>query len=388
MKSFFTRRSSFLLILGCIVVFGAVFAYLFTGGKSGTQPTASAEISTATATSATPVIPNPAHTQPLKSCTLKQNFQMGVSFPQWSPAGYGASDAKWLTELPQMRQQTAACWVGMPILFNQASLSSTTITTGISTPSTTSFAYGVRYAQSLGLHVFMTPLIDVNGPQSWSGSIAFTTYDQEQQWFTNYWQAIKPYVTVAAQLGVEQFAIGTEFEWLQQNAPATLWNGLIANIRSIYHGTLTYDMNWTSLQDKPPTWMHNTALKFIGVSAYLPIVNTQERVDPTQMFDLWKSTVKLSLDNFSKALGEPILVSEIGYRNSADALYHSWETTSTALADPVEQAGACDAALANIIPDPNILGVFFWGWDDTGLFSLKGLQAASVVHTHYSSLQA
>jgi len=45
-------------------------------------------------------------------------------------------------------------------------------------------------------------------------------------------------------------------------------------------------------------------------------------------------------------------------------------------------------ALANIIPDPNILGVFFWGWDDTGSFSLKGLQAASVVHTHYSSLQA
>ena len=106
------------------------------------------------------------------------------------------------------------------------------------------------------------------------------------------------------------------------------------------------------------------------------------------MFDLWKGTVKLSLDNFAKALGEPILVSEIGYRNSADALYHSWETTSTTLADPVEQAGACDAALANITPDPNILGVFFWGWDDTGSFSLKGLQAASIIRTHYSSLQA
>ncbi len=385
MKSFFTRRSSFLLVLGCIVLFGALFTYLFTGSKSGTQPNASAEISTAMATS---VVPNQAHTQPLKPCSLKQNFQMGVSFPQWSPAGYGASDAKWLTELPQMRQQTAACWVGMPILFNQASLSSTVVTTGISTPSTTSFAYGVRYAQSLGLHVFMTPLIDVDGPQSWSGSIAFSTYDQEQQWFTSYWQAIKPYVTVAAQLGVEQLAIGTEYEWLQQNAPDTLWNGLIANIRSIYHGTLTYDMNWTSLQYKPPTWMHNPALKFIGVSAYLPIVNTQERIDPTQMFDLWKGTVKLSLDNFAKALGEPILVSEIGYRNSADALYHSWETTSTTLADPVEQAGACDAALANITPDPNILGVFFWGWDDTGSFSLKGLQAASIIRTHYSSLQA
>lgn len=382
MKSFFTRKSGFLLVLGCTVIFGAVFAYLFTSSKGGVQVSTLKETSIA---SATPTI---THAQQIKPCTLKQNFQMGVSFPQWSPAGYGASDTKWLTELTQMQHQTAACWVGMPILFNQASLSSTTITTGISTPSTTSFAYGVGYAHSLGLHVFVTPLIDVNGPQSWSGSIFFSTYDQEQQWFMSYWQVIKPYVTIAAQLGVEQFAIGTEYEWLQRNAPATLWNGLIANIRSIYHGTLTYDMNWTSLQYQPPTWMRNPTLKFIGVSAYLPIANTQERVDPTQMFALWKITVKRSLDDFSKALGEPILISEIGYRNSADTLYHSWETTSTALADPVEQAGACDAALANAIPDPHILGTFFWGWDDTGSFSLKGLQAASVVHTHYSSLQA
>ena len=126
----------------------------------------------------------------------------------------------------------------------------------------------------------------------------------------------------------------------------------------------------------------------IGVSAYLPILNTPTRVDPKQIPDLWRQNVKLALDNFSTALGEPIFISEIGYRNSADALYHSWESTSSAPADQVEQAAACDAVLTNIASDQHILGSFFWGWDDAGAFNLKGLQAVNVIHTHYKSLQA
>lgn len=81
-------------------------------------------------------------------------------------------------------------------------------------------------------------------------------------------------------------------------------------------------------------------------------------------------------------------LAEIGYRNSADALYHSWEPTSSAPPDPVEQAAACDAALANILPDQHILGSFFWGWDDARAFNLKGLPAATVIHKYYKSLQA
>lgn len=387
MPSFFTRKSIFLLLLGCIVIFGAIFAYLFTSGNGGGRPSTNAVVSTSTTVST----PTQKLTQihPMTPCTLKQNFQMGVSFPQWQPTGYGQSDTKWLTELPQMRMQTAACWVGMPVLFNQASLSSTTVTTGISTPSVESFTYGVQYAHKMGLHVFVTPLLDVTtGPQSWSGSIAFSTYTQEQQWFESYWQAIKPYVIAANQSGVEQFAIGTEYEWLQRYAPTSLWNNLIANIHSIFHGALSYDMNWTSLQYQPTAWMHNPALKFIGVSAYLPILNAPQRIDPAQIPGLWKSTVKHSLDTFSEILGEPIFISEIGYRNSSDTLYHSWETTSSAPADPIEQAAACSAALTNIISDPHILGSFFWGWDDTGAFSLRGMQAATAIRTHYASLQA
>jgi hypothetical protein len=380
------QKNSVLLILGVIVIVSASLVFLFTAGKALLRPVA---VVTPTPKLLYTPLAELSDSRPSKPCGSKQrDFQMGIAFPQWGLTAYGENDTKWLAELPDLQTQTAACWVEMPVLLYQASLTSTTITQGPSTPSVSSFNYGVHLAHALGLHIFVTPLLQVNGAQPWAGAIQFTTYPQEQQWFESYWQAIKPYAVAAAQAGVEQLALGTEYEWLQENAPDSLWNGLIAELRSVFPGTLTYDMNWTSLQKQPPAWMRNANLKMIGVSAYLPLVDTPERVDPKQILNLWKQTVKRALDDFALALGEPIFISEIGYRNSADALYRSWEPTSSAPPDSVEQAAACDAALANIIPDPHILGSFFWGWDDVGAFSLNGLQAATVIHTHYESLQA
>jgi hypothetical protein len=386
MRSFFIQRNSFLLLLAGLVVVSASLVYLFTAGNAFIQHPA---LVTPTAKVPSTPLAELAQSHPPKPCGSKQRaFQMGVAFPQWGPTAYGESDTKWLTELPEMQAQTAACWVEIPVLFYQSSLSSTVVTQGPSTSSLSSFNYGIHLAHALGLRVFVTPLLQVNGPQPWSGAITFSTVEQEQQWFASYWQTIKPYAVAAGQAGVEQFALGTEYEWLQENAPDSLWNDLISNIRSAFPGTLTYDMNWTSLQAPPPAWMHNPALKMIGVSAYLPIIDTPERVDPQRMFGLWKQTVKTALDTFAAKLGEPLFLSEIGYRNSADALYHSWESTSTAPPDPAEQAAACDAALANILTDHNLLGSFFWGWDDAGAFNLNGLQAATVIHKYYASLRA
>jgi hypothetical protein len=134
--------------------------------------------------------------------------------------------------------------------------------------------------------------------------------------------------------------------------------------------------------------MGNADLKLIGVSAYLSLVETPTRVDPTQVAALWKANWQAVLDKFASTVGKPIILSEVGYRNSADALYHSWEWTSSAPTDPEEQAAGCDAVLANSMSDPQISGSFFWAWDDVTAFSLKGQPAATVLHNHYGSLQA
>jgi len=319
--------------------------------------------------------------------STQRDFETGVAFPQWNPTGYGKSDNKWLTELPEMRKQTAACWVEMPILFSQSSLISTIITPGATMPPVASFAYGIQFAHKQGLHVFVTPHVRVDGSQSWAGAIHFSSDIQEQDWFANYWQALKPYAVAAAQEGAEQFAIGTEEEWLQENAPAELWNGLIANMRNVFPGKLTYDMNWSSVEQQPQSWMRNPDLNMIGVSSFFPLVDTPEHVDPSQIPSLWATRAKGPLDALAIKLGKPVILSGIGYRNSSDALYQPWVPTSSFPVDPEEQAAACGAVLTNILSDQHILGSFFWGWDDVEALSLRGTRAPQVIQRYYQSFQ-
>jgi hypothetical protein len=222
----------------------------------------------------------------------------------------------------------------------------------------------------------------------WAGSIQFTSQEQEQAWFDSYWNTYKPYVEAAAKAGADQMAIATECSWLQQHASATLWNQLIDRIRGVFAGALTYDMNWYPVNQAIPDWFNNQNISMIGVSSYIPLTDVSTRIDPKDMLELWKDKIKSILDTISTRVGKPVLISEIGYRNSSNALYHSWEQDSTSPLDPTEQAGAYEAALANAIPDQRIAGIFFWGWQDVGKFTLKGQSMTNaVLHKWYTSVQ-
>lgn len=378
-----------LLVVGIIVVMGASLVYVFTIGNTSTQHTVAKPTAMLEPTATLGTRPTETTELVAKPCSSKQrDFQMGIAFPDWGTTAYGESDVKWLTQLQTMQTTTAACWVEMPVLLHQSSLTSTAVVQGDPTTLLPSFNYGVKFAKALGLHVFVAIQLQSAGSQPWSGAINFSTYTQEQQWFESYWQTVKPYAEAAEQDGVEEFALGTEYALLEQNAPASLWNGLIDELSQVYHGMLTYDMNWGSLHTPPPSWMRNTHLKMIGISSYSPLVNTPVRVDPKQIRVLWAQTVQRDLDNFSITLGRPIFLSEIGFANSQFALYHPWDSSSTAPQDQQEQAAACDAALKNIIPDKHILGTFFWGWDNTGDFNLNSVQAATIIQRDYKSIQA
>jgi hypothetical protein len=320
----------------------------------------------------------------------RPDFQTGMAFPQWASDGYGVTNKTWQNGLQDIRSQVGAKWIQMPILFSQASLSSTRVIADYNTPSLTSFEDGIRRAHALGYHVFVTPLIHVQGAQNWAGSIYFDTYDQEQLWFNSYWRVLQPYVKVAERTRVEQLAIGTEEQWLQENAPGNLWDDLIERVHTTFSGPLTYDTNWTTLNrnPEPQPWMRNPSLTSIGVSAYFSLTDTPERIEPSQITYLWKLKVKKVLDAYATRLGKPVLISEIGYRNSADALYRVYLPTSTARADPEVQAAACDAVLANVATDPNISGVFFWAWDDVEGLSLRGLPAVSVIHSYFAAFSS
>ncbi len=373
----------FLTLAALLFVLWQFFSYI-EGNLSNSSPPVHAHYV------GTEVAENKAIPTPRKQSNIhykRPNFEAGIVFPEWSSDGYGAN---WQQQLPAIQNQTGARWMEMTLFFSQATPSSTQVGTNQSTPTLQIFSDGIRAAHALGYHVFVVPLMGVDSPAGqWAGTIQFSTYQEQAQWFDSYWQALQPYVTAAAQAGADQLAIGTELVLLQQDAPAALWNTLIARIHAVFPGPLTYDMNWTSLDLPLASWLYNPQLAMLGVSEYIPLVSNRIRVDPAEMPGLWKTIVGTALDKVAVQLKKPVIISEIGYRNSADTLYNSWLPYSTVSPpDPVEQAAACDAALTNVIPDEHIGGIFFWAWDNVQGFKLSGQPAAQVLKKWYTSSQS
>jgi hypothetical protein len=327
----------------------------------------------------------------------RPTFQTGIIFPQWGTNAYDSTDKNWQVGLNDIENQTSAQWIEIPVNLYQSSVTSTQVTVSDITPTPEAVAAGIRSAQSKNYHVFIVPLLSAGGTLTWSGSIQFSTTQQMQEWFDSYWQAIQPYVKAAEQAGADELAIGTELEKLQL-APASLWNQLIERVHQIFPGKLTYDMNWSSLylyQNNNnnltlPAWMHNSSLSAVGVSVYIPLTDTPHRLDPAILPGLWQEKIGKLLDLLSTQLTKQVLISEIGYRDSAYALYRPWERDAQAQAEPVdpeEQAAAYNAALTNVIADKHIGGIYFWAWS-VPLFEPNWKPAAQVLYKWYSSPQA
>jgi hypothetical protein len=319
----------------------------------------------------------------------RPDFQTGVIFPQWGSNAYDTRDQNWHTGLKDISKQTAAQWIEIPINFYQLTVTSTQVTVTNQTPTPEAVANGIRDAEAQNYHVFVVPLITVEGTLTWSGSIKFDTFEQTQTWFENYWQAYKPYVVAAQAAGADQLAIGTEDELLQE-APPSLWNTLIERIHGVFHGKLTYDINWSSLYYPLPPWLQNKYLSAIGVSVYNPLTYSKLKLDPATLAGLWQDIIGKQLDSLSIQLSKNVLISEIGYRDSSFALYKPWRRDAVAQAepaDPQEQAAAYNAALSNALTDKHISGIFFWAWSDP-LFEPNWKPAAKILYKWYTSPQA
>ncbi len=138
----------------------------------------------------TPVIPVPTHvvphptTRPSEVPSVRRarpDFETGMVYPRWDHTAYGAQDIPWQRGLQDIQTKTGAQWIELPVLFTQPTNASLSITAISSTPG--ALLAGIQYAHSLGYHVFVIPLIDVNVPGDWSGTI---TPDNVAVWFAHY----------------------------------------------------------------------------------------------------------------------------------------------------------------------------------------------------------
>lgn len=341
--------------------------------------TTSAHAPAATATHAVPTA------TPLPTATpipfARPALEAGMAFPRWSSTAYGQQDPTWENDLLTLQRQTGARWVSIAVNLYQDTFQSTTIHPGVGTPTPQALEEGIAYAHSLGLRVFIEPLLTVVEQPQWSGLIYFNSYAQASAWFDGYWSGYEPYVQAAEAAGAEQLGIATELQALEWQ-PASLWNKLIGRVRSAFHGKLTYDINWNSLTQgntlKPiPAWMANPGLDYLGVSEYQPIAQLPQTLSASQIRSVWQSQLLPVLDHLATTTGKSVVLSEVGYRNASDALYRPWDHNTSAPPDPALQAAAYTAAAQAVFGDQHVTGLFFWAWGN-GVFNPSPAAAAAL----------
>ncbi|MBL4625517.1 MAG: glycoside hydrolase TIM-barrel-like domain-containing protein [Flavobacteriales bacterium] len=217
----------------------------------------------------------------------------------------------------------------------------------------------IEYAKANDIKIMIKPHIWVKG-DGWAGELKFETEEDWLLWEKSYREYILFYAKIAQNSDVELFCIGTEIR-NSVSIRNKFWSNLIKEIRTLYHGKLTYAANWDNYE-QVQFW---SQLDFIGIDAYFPIDNS-EKPSIDQLNNGWKKHID-ALSSFSEQQEKQILFTEYGYRSIAKCAGKHWEIPDNGYsykgnADLNSQTNAYEALYQSIWNQPWFAGGFLWKW--------------------------
>ena len=117
----------------------------------------------------------------------------------------------------------------------------------------------------------MKPQIWVGG--AWPGAVDFVTEAEWDHFFTTYERWITHYARMAESQHVAALCIGTELVHATLKHPDR-WRELIARLRRVYTGRLTYAANWGQEFENITFWRD---LDVVGLNSYYPLLTYLQR---------------------------------------------------------------------------------------------------------------
>ena len=246
------------------------------------------------------------------------------------------------------------------------------------------------------------------------------------EFFSTYAHWAAYYARIAQEEGAELFSLGTETDNLMRTRTSGSawptefleeWRSVVAAVREVYDGAVTYDMLYGALVDKNPPGISyvwdDLGLDVVGVSAYFRLFEGQPDGVPTAD-ELTASWERVFTDYLAPVRAlyptKPIVFLEFGYIDlpgasvsPAGGEYDTrvWiDTDHNGLDDgQEEQAAIYEALLRTASGMPSLLnGVFLWGhmiapdyvWEQTFArmreISVREKLAASVVTAWYGEM--
>nr|WP_146014391.1 glycosidase-like protein [Paraburkholderia rhynchosiae] len=271
----------------------------------------------------------------------------GFNLVQDKQAQFGSAQA--LTSMRRMRDTGANTVALIPFLW-QPHPDSREIGRGVDM-SDAQLADGIRAAHRLGLKVIVKPQVWI--PGSWAGAVRMNTDADWNAWFDGYARALNAIAAVAAREHAEGLVVGTE---LDESAARPEWRALIARIRRVFHGELSYAAHNVDGAQRVTFW---PLLDSVGVTLY-PVLGADD--DPAQWTRVMHETSE-HLRALARRTGKPVLIAEIGLRSAAGAAAKPWESAEERVAAPDEalQSRVLEHWL-DALDEPAVRTVLMWRW--------------------------
>jgi hypothetical protein len=299
--------------------------------------------------------------------TLHLQFE-GFAYPSWWNGAYAdPASAQSLDDMMATRANAIALGGDY---FVDTGHSNTIYADPVGTESLANLGAAIDAAHRRGLTVLVKPLVDAKDG-TWRG--AFQPSDPAA-FFASYKAMIVAEAKVAAAHHAELFSIGCEMDQLAGPADLAYWTDIIAAVRSVYSGKLTYAAEWPDPQ--AVAFWHS--LDYAGVDNYVPLSHA---ADPSvdELVAAWsgaptdpelqhyfgtKSPIQF-FEDFAASVGKPLLFTELGYGSNTNAAADPADFWDPASPDPGLQAKLYQAFFEawNRAATSALKGVFLWDWN-------------------------
>jgi hypothetical protein len=242
-------------------------------------------------------------------------------------------------------------------------VTSNQVFTSESTPSDEDLRFAISQAHRMGFTVFLRPLLDEGiltqgNPYDWRGTLRPSSIPM---WFSSYGDLVLHYAILAEEEKVETLSVGVEFVSLATSQPEE-WCSLIAKVREVYAGQVTYSANWDELS-RITFWGD---VDVIAIDAYF-YLDVSDRPSVEELVSAWsrETDVGAPLDIIQSAhdtWGKPVILSEFGMAAKAGAEKRAWDWGGDSPATEQDLTAQANYYRAGFIATdrPFIRGCYVW----------------------------
>ncbi len=284
---------------------------------------------------------------------ITPQYLKGISFSHEGRVGGGYGSAAARRELQRIQEIGANSVALVPYAFTAAPEETSIRFRTLETDAR--LVRAARQADALGLAVMLKPHLWAG--QRFHGEISFRDKARFDDWFGDYRRWMLHYARFAEANEIELLAIGNELAGLTVDEQA--WRSLIADVRRVYRGRVTYAAHWQAEVERIGFW---DALDYIGVNFYFPIAAEGEL--PTAESPELRQAAR-TVERVQTRFDKPVLFTEVGFPALATAASRPWEENSSAL-DVDLQARSYEVWLERFAREPYVSGMFWWKWPSHG----------------------